>query len=90
MGQSSYIQRFWNICRPSKSKGAVALETGILVVTLHHLAAAAQLGVAMETLRLLLRQRGTMGSGVQVARHLRGGRKEKRGKSGWIIGRGRQ
>lgn len=57
----THIQRrFWNL------EGAVALETGILVAVLHHLAAARELGAAVETLRLLLGQGGTMGGGVQA------------------------
>lgn len=84
---STHIQRsFWNVGRAPESEGAVALETGILVATLHHLVASPRLRVAMETLRLLLMllESSTMGSGVQTARyrHLRGNetRREGRGK----------
>lgn len=66
---STHIQRrFWNLRRPPEPEGAVALETGILVATLHHLVAAPKLRGAVESLRLLLGERRTMGSGVQTAR----------------------
>lgn len=50
LGCTHIQRRFWNLCRPAESEGAVALETGILVATLHHLVAAPELGVAVETL----------------------------------------
>lgn len=62
---STHVKRsFRNIRRAPESKGAVALETGILVATLHHLVATPHLRVAMETLQLLLvlLERSTMGS----------------------------
>lgn len=43
-------RRFWDIRRPAEAERAVALETGILVASLHHLVAATQLGVTVETL----------------------------------------
>ncbi|RCU33017.1 hypothetical protein DVA76_20165, partial [Acinetobacter baumannii] len=33
-------RRFWDLRGPPEPEGAVALETGILVATLHHLVAA--------------------------------------------------
>lgn len=61
-------RRFRNLRSPPEPEGAVTMETGILVATLHHLVAAHHLGVAVETLRMLLGERSTMGIGVQTAR----------------------
>lgn len=50
LGSTHVQRRFWDIRRPAEAERAVALETGILVASLHHLVAATQLGVTVETL----------------------------------------